>query len=91
MSVQRGRKGKDESGKRGLTVLVIPNTACLAVVYGSVPGSAMPKLIDAQLTIEPLCSTRPSSLSHVTLSAQTTPLPLISLLGSQRAEILTLR
>ncbi len=44
------------------TVLVIPITACLDVVYATEPAIDICEFNDAQFTIAPRCGTRPSSL-----------------------------
>lgn len=41
---------------------MIPITECLAAVYPVVPGPAIIELTEAQLTIDPCCGGRPSSL-----------------------------
>jgi hypothetical protein len=44
------------------TALVTPITPCLAAEYPVVPAPAWIEFTDAQLTMEPCCGTRPSSL-----------------------------
>lgn len=45
--------------------LTHPFTACLAAEYPAVPGPLIIEFTDAQFTMEPCCSGRPSSLGQV--------------------------